>query len=48
VMGAFAQLELGPDALNLAGPRSGSVLVARAILDRPSSSNTSSLKTAPK
>ena len=48
VMGAFAQLELGPDALNLAGARSGSVLVARAILDRPSSSHTSSLKNSPK
>ncbi len=33
VMGAFAQLELGPDALNLAGARSGSVLVARALLE---------------
>ena len=32
VMGAFAQLQLGPDALNLAGARSGGVLVARAIL----------------
>jgi hypothetical protein len=32
VMGAFAQLQLGPDALNLAGARSGGVVVARAIL----------------
>ena len=32
VMGAFAQLQLGADALNLAGARSGSVLVARALL----------------
>ena len=32
VMGAFAGLELGPDALNLAGARSGGVLVARALL----------------
>jgi hypothetical protein len=34
VMGAFAQLQLGADALNLAGARSGSVLIARALLDR--------------
>ena len=33
VMGAYAQLQLGADALNLAGARSGSVLVARAILE---------------
>lgn len=33
VMGAFAQLELGADALNLAGARSGSVLVAKALLE---------------
>eukprot|EP00606_Chrysophyceae_sp_TOSAG23-5_P000969 GSChrysophyteH2.ASY1.ANO1.1359.1 assembled CDS len=33
VMGAFAQLQLGADALNLAGARSGSVRVARALLD---------------
>ena len=32
VMGAFAMLQLGPDALNLAGARSGGVLVARALL----------------
>lgn len=32
VMGAFAQLQLGPDALNLAGARSGSVVVTRAML----------------
>ena len=32
VMGAFAQLQLGPDALNLAGARSGSVIVATALL----------------
>eukprot|EP00940_MAST-03C_sp_MAST-3C-sp2_P000349 g349.t1 len=31
VMGAFAQLQLGADALNLAGARSGGVLVARAL-----------------
>ncbi|KAL1498845.1 hypothetical protein AB1Y20_013371 [Prymnesium parvum] len=31
VMGAFAQLVLGPDALNLAGARSGGVLVAKAL-----------------
>ena len=34
VMGAFAQLQLGADALNLAGARSGSVLIARALLGR--------------
>ena len=33
VMGAFAMLQLGPDALNLAGARSGGVAVARALLD---------------
>ncbi|CAM9311836.1 unnamed protein product [Discosporangium mesarthrocarpum] len=32
VMGAFAQLQLGADALNLAGARSGGVIVARALL----------------
>ncbi|CAD7969392.1 unnamed protein product [Amoebophrya sp. A25] len=32
VMGAFAQLQLGADALNLAGARSGGVVVARALL----------------
>jgi len=32
VMGAFAGLQLGADALNLAGARSGGVLVARALL----------------
>ena len=32
VMGAFAQLQLGADALNLAGCRSGGVVVARALL----------------
>ena len=32
VMGAFAQLQLGADALNLAGARSGSVVVARTLL----------------
>ena len=31
VMGAFAQLQLGPDSLNLAGARSGSVIIARAL-----------------
>ena len=31
VMGAFAQLELGPDALNLAGCRAGSVRIAKAL-----------------
>ena len=31
VMGAFAQLQLGADALNLAGCRAGSVIVARTI-----------------
>jgi hypothetical protein len=39
VMGAFAQLQLGPDALNLAGARSGGVLVARALLDRDDAEN---------
>ena len=34
VMGAFAQLQLGADALNLAGARSGSVAVARALRKR--------------
>ena len=34
VMGAFAQLQLGADALNLAGARSGSVVVARAVLGK--------------
>eukprot|EP00939_MAST-03C_sp_MAST-3C-sp1_P001123 g1123.t1 len=34
VMGAFAQLELGADALNLAGARSGGVVVARALMDK--------------
>ena len=33
VMGAFAMLQLGPDALNLAGARSGGVTVARALLE---------------
>ena len=33
IMGAFAQLELGPDALNLAGARSGGVIIARAVLE---------------
>ena len=33
IMGAFAQLELGPDALNLAGARSGSAIIARTILE---------------
>jgi len=33
VMGAFAQLQLGADALNLAGARSGGVLVARRLLE---------------
>ena len=32
VMGAFAQLQLGADALNLSGARSGSVIVAKALL----------------
>ena len=32
VMGAFAQLQLGPDALNLAGARSGGVIIAKACL----------------
>eukprot|EP00962_Isochrysis_galbana_P013087 scaffold3741_cov114-Isochrysis_galbana.AAC.7 len=31
VMGAFAQLELGADALNLAGCRAGSVRIAKAL-----------------
>mmetsp|Transcript_40717 Transcript_40717/g.133010 ORF Transcript_40717/g.133010 Transcript_40717/m.133010 type:complete len:185 (-) Transcript_40717:199-753(-) len=31
VMGAFAQLELGADALNLAGCRAGSVRIARSL-----------------
>jgi hypothetical protein len=43
-MGAFAQLELGPDALNLAGARSGSVIVAKAILDSPSFSTQGQLQ----
>ena len=34
VMGAFAGLQLGADALNLAGARSGGVLVARALRER--------------
>lgn len=33
IMGAYAQLQLGADALNLAGARSGSTRVARALLD---------------
>ena len=33
IMGVFAQLQLGADALNLAGARSGSVLVARALIE---------------
>ena len=32
-MGAFAQLQLGADALNLAGSRAGGVTVARALLE---------------
>ena len=32
VMGAFAQLQLGADALNLAGARSGGVIVAKSCL----------------
>ena len=32
IMGAFAQMELGPDALNLAGARSGSVLIAKSLI----------------
>ena len=32
VMGAFAQLQLGADALNLAGARSGGAIVAQALL----------------
>ena len=38
VLGGFAQLQLGPDALNLAGSRAGSVRVAtalRPVLGRP-------------
>ena len=33
ILGAFAQIELGPDALNVAGARSGSVLVAKALME---------------
>ena len=33
IMGAFAMLQLGPDALNLAGARSGGVIVAKALLE---------------
>ena len=33
IMGAYAQLQLGADALNLAGARSGGALVARTILE---------------
>ena len=33
IMGAFAQLQLGADALNLAGARSGGALIARALLE---------------
>lgn len=33
VMGAFAQLQLGADALNLAGARAGGVLVAKSLLN---------------
>jgi len=32
IMGAFAQIIIGPDALNLVGARSGSVRIAREIL----------------
>ena len=38
VMGAFAMLQLGPDALNLAGARSGGVIVARALASALSAS----------
>ena len=41
VMGAFAQLQLGADALNLAGARSGGVLVARALLGAAGSATAS-------
>lgn len=36
IMGAFAQLQLGPDALNLAGARSGGAIVAKTILQSQS------------
>ena len=36
ILGAFSQLELGPDALNMAGARSGSVRVAKALLQQKS------------
>jgi len=41
VMGAFAQLQLGADALNLAGARSGGVVVARSLLIRGEGFNLS-------
>lgn len=40
VMGALAQLQLGPDALNLAGGRHGAVRVATAIRDDIAQSRT--------
>ena len=42
VMGVFAQLQLGADALNLAGARSGSVVVAKALLALESDSDSDS------
>ena len=39
-MGAFAQLRLGADALNLAGARSGSVTIARELLRREAEKDT--------
>lgn len=46
VMGAFAQLQLGADALNLAGARSGSVLVARALLGAAAAAEVTAEATA--
>ena len=46
-MGAFAQLQLGADALNLAGARSGGVLVARALLAAGATSSKRKAGAAP-
>ena len=40
VMGAFAQLQLGADALNLAGARSGGVIIARALIEARDGAHT--------
>ena len=44
VMGAFAQMQLGPDALNMAGARSGSVIIARSLLSMPNMPNGCDIK----